>query len=435
MLTLIKGGRVIDPGNFDGVMDILIENDRIIEITPLEKSESNASELFKKYNAIKVIDASGKIVVPGLIDMHVHLREPGQEYKETIETGTLAAASGGFTSVCAMPNTIPANDNRQVTEYILNKARDVGKVNVYPIAAISIGLNGNRLCEYGDLKEAGAIAISDDGNPVSNSRLMRRAMEYAKGFGLPVISHCEVSELSAGGSMNEGMVATRMGLAGIPNEAESIMVARDIALCELTGAHLHIAHVSTSQSLRTIRDAKKRGLPVTAETAPHYFTLTEDAVCGYNTNAKMNPPLRSAVDRDAIREGLADGTIDVIATDHAPHSSLEKDVEFDMAANGIVGLETSVSLGLKLVEDGIITLPVLIEKMSSNPARILNLDKSIKKGNVADITIIDTNSSYTVDSDSFCSLGRNTPFNGWKMNGRACLTMVGGKIIFENIIS
>ncbi|MBA3037838.1 MAG: dihydroorotase [Desulfobacterium sp.] len=435
MLTLIKGGRVIDPGNLDGVMDILIKNDRIIDITPLEKSEINSSELLKKQNAIRIIDAFGKIVVPGLIDMHVHLREPGQEYKETIETGTLAAAAGGFTSVCAMPNTIPVNDNRQITEYILNRARNTGKVNVYPVAAISIGLKGNRLCEYGDLKDAGVIAISDDGNPVLNSRLMRRAMEYAKGFGLPVISHCEISELSSGGSMNEGVVATRMGLAGIPNEAESIMVARDIALCELTGAHLHIAHVSTSQSVSTIRDAKKRGVSVTAETAPHYFTLTEDAVCGYNTNAKMNPPLRSAADRDAIREGLADGTIDVIATDHAPHSSLEKDVEFDMAANGIVGLETSVSLGLKLVEERIISLTVLIEKMSSNPARILHLDKSIKKGNVADITIIDTNLSYTVDSNSFFSLGRNTPFNEWEMKGRACLAMVGGKIVFENMIS
>ncbi len=433
MLTLIKGGRVMDPGNIDGIFDILVDNDRIIEITPFERSESNAHELLNKNNAIRIIDACGKIVVPGLIDMHVHLREPGQEYKETIETGTLAAASGGFTGVCAMPNTIPANDNRQVTEYILNRARDVGKVNVYPVAAISIGLNGNKLCEYGDLKEAGAVAVSDDGHPVSNSRLMRRAMEYAKEFGLPVISHCEVIELSAGGSMNEGIIATRMGLAGIPNVAESIMVARDIALCELTGAHLHIAHVSTSQSLSVIRDAKKRGLPVTAETAPHYFTLTEDAVCGYNTNAKMNPPLRSAVDRDAIREGLADGTIDVIATDHAPHSILEKDVEFDMASNGIIGLETSLSLGLKLVEEKIISLSVLIKKMSSNPALILNLNSGIKKGNIADITIIDTNISYKVDSDSFCSLGRNTPFNDWEMRGRACLTMVGGKIVFENM--
>ena len=438
MLTLIKGGRVLDPGKIDGIKDILVKDGIIIEVITRAlssgKSKKKSPEPLKKYKADTIIDASGKIVVPGLIDMHVHLREPGQEYKETIETGTLAAAAGGFTGICAMPNTIPVNDSRQVTEYILNRAKEAGKVNVYPVAAISMGLKGESLCEYGDLKEAGAVALSDDGKPVSNSRLMRRAMEYAKGFGLPVISHCEVSELSAGGVMNEGIVATRMGLAGIPNEAESIMVARDIALCELTGVHLHIAHVSTSQSVNAIREAKRKGLPVTAETAPHYFTLTEEAVSGYNTNAKMSPPLRSTFDRDAVREGLADGTIDVIATDHAPHSSLEKDVEFDLAANGIVGLETSVSIGLMLVEEGIITLSGLIEKMSCNPARILGLERSIKKGNAADITIIDPGVVYTVDSSSFCSLGRNTPFEGWKMKGKAVLTMVGGKVVFDNLI-
>lgn len=435
MLTLIKGGRVLDPGNMDGIADILVKDGRIIEIAPSGKSKKKSPESIKKYKADRIIDASGKIVVPGLIDMHVHLREPGQEYKETIETGTHAAAAGGFTGVCAMPNTIPVNDNRQVTEYILKRAKETGHVNVYPVAAISIGLKGDGICEYGDLKEAGAIAVSDDGKPVSNSRLMRRAMEYAKGFGLPVISHCEVNELSAGGVMNEGIAATRMGLSGIPNEAESIMVMRDIALCELTGAHLHIAHVSTSQSVNAIREAKRKGLPVTAETAPHYFTLTDEAVTGYNTNARMSPPLRSAFDRDAVREGLADGTIDVIATDHAPHSSLEKDLEFDLAANGIVGLETSVSLGLKLVEDGIITISALVEKMSKNPARILGLERSIKKGGIADITIIDPGVVYTVDSSSFYSLGRNTPFDGWEMKGKAVLTMVGGKVVFDNIIT
>lgn len=429
MLTLIKKGRVVDPGNLDGIMDILIDDGRIIEVVPSGKSGKGGSRRTPE----RIIDAAGMIVTPGLIDMHVHLREPGQEYKETIETGTRAAAAGGFTGVCAMPNTDPVNDNRQVTEYILNRAKETGKVNVYPVAAISMGLKGESLCEYGDLKDAGAVALSDDGKPVSNSRLMRRAMEYAKGFGLPIISHCEVNELSAGGVMNEGVVATRMGLAGIPNEAESIMVERDIALCGLTGAHLHIAHVSASQSVNAIREAKKKGLPVTAETAPHYFTLTDESVSGYNTNAKMNPPLRSVEDRNAVREGLADGTIDVIATDHAPHSSLEKDVEFDLAANGIVGLETSVSLGLRLVQDGVITLPVLIEKMSCNPARILGLERNIKKGNVADITIIDPGVVFTVDSSSFCSLGRNTPFEGWKMKGKAVLTMVGGKIVFDNL--
>lgn len=439
MLTLIKGGRVLDPGEIDGIADILVKDGIIIEVItktlPSGRSGKKSPEALKQYKADKIIDASGRIVVPGLIDMHVHLREPGQEYKETIETGTLSAAAGGFTGVCAMPNTTPVNDNRQVTEYILNRAKEAGKVNVYPVAAISMGLKGESLCEYGDLKEAGAVALSDDGKPVSNSRLMRRAMEYAKGFGLTVISHCEVNDLSAGGVMNEGIVATRMGLAGIPNEAESIMVERDIALCGLTGAHLHIAHVSTSQSVIAIREAKRKGLPVTAETAPHYFTLTDEAVSGYNTNAKMNPPLRSAYDREAVRKGLADGTIDVIATDHAPHSSLEKDVEFDLAANGIVGLETSLSLGLRLVEEGVISMPGLIEKMSCNPSRILGLEKGIKKGNVADITIIDPGVVYTVDSSSFCSLGRNTPFEGWEMKGKAVLTMVGGKVVFDNMSS
>jgi dihydroorotase len=332
-----------------------------------------------------------------------------------------------------MPNTIPVNDNRQVTEYILKKTREAGNVNVYPVAAISRELEGKILCEYGDLKEAGAVAVSDDGRPVSNSRLMRKAMEYAGGFGLPVISHCEVSELSAGGAMNEGKVATRMGLAGIPNAAESIMVVRDIALCELTGAHLHIAHVSTSESVNAIREAKRKGIQVTAETAPHYFTLTDDAVSGYNTNAKMNPPLRTAKDRDAIREGLADGTIDVIATDHAPHSVIEKDVEFDSAANGIVGLETSVSLSLKLVEDGIIDIPGLVEKMSKNPALILGIERGIKAGNTADITIIDPDAVYTVDAEKFRSISRNTPFNGWRVKGKAHLTMVSGRIVFESM--
>lgn len=433
MLILIKKGRVVDPGNLDGIMDILIDDDRIIEVVPSGKSGKSGSGLLKRRTPDRIIDASGMIVAPGLIDMHVHLREPGQEYKETIETGTLAAACGGFTAVCAMPNTIPVNDSRQITKYILKRAREAGNVRIYPVAAISKNLEGTSLCEYGDLKEAGAIALSDDGNPVSNSRLMRRAMEYARGFGLPVISHCEVKELSAGGVMNEGAVATKMGLAGIPNAAESIMVMRDIALCELTGAHLHIAHVSTHESVDAIKAAKRKGLPVTAETAPHYFTLTDDAVAGYNTNAKINPPLRSDFDRKAVREGLADGTIDVIASDHAPHSSIEKDVEFDIAANGIVGLETSVSLCLKLVEEGVIGIPALIEKMSKNPARILGIERNIKKGSTADITIIDPEAVYTVDSGSFRSLGRNTPFNGLKMKGKAVLTMVGGKMVFENI--
>lgn len=439
MRMLIRGGRVVDPGNIDGIMDILIENGKIVAIRPLAAGEdpsgpqtgSIATER-EEGSADRIINASGKIVTPGLIDMHVHLREPGYEYKETIATGCKAAACGGFTAVCSMPNTNPVNDNRQVTEYILKRAAAADTIRVYPVAAISIGLQGKGLCEYSDLKEAGAVALSDDGKPVMDGQLMRRALEYAKGFGLPVISHCESLDLAGGGVMNEGEVATRMGLAGIPNAAESVMVLRDIALCELTTSPLHIAHVSTLESVRAIRDAKNRGVPVTAETAPHYFTLTDEAVCAYNTNAKMNPPLRSRRDREAVRQGLADGTIDVIATDHAPHASIEKEVEFDLAANGIVGLETSLSLGFKLVDEGVLTINELVAKMSSNPARILGLESGLKAGRPADITIIDPDRSYRVEAAGFQSLGRNTPFDGWNMKGKAVFTMVGGKVVFHD---
>ncbi|QTA81920.1 Amidohydrolase [Desulfonema limicola] len=416
MGMLIKNGRIVDPGNMDCISDILIENGKIKDIAP--GIPETAAE--------KVIDASGKIIVPGLIDMHVHFREPGQEYKETIESGCQAAARGGFTAVCTMPNTDPVNDNAQVTKFILEKAKQANGVKVYPVAAISRGLEGKTLCEYGELKQAGAIALSDDGRPVISSQLMRRALEYANGFGLPIISHCEDIDLAGNGAMNEGETATRMGLPGIPNAVESIMVIRDIALSELTGIPVHIAHVSTAESVHAIRDAKKRGIPVTAETAPHYFTLTEKAVENYNTNAKMNPPLRTEQDRQAVRNGLADGTIDVIATDHAPHHVLEKEVEFDKAANGIVGLETSLPLGLKLVEEGVLTMAGLIEKMSINPARILGLERGIKVGNAADITVIDPDAVWTVNKDEFLSVSRNTPFHGWEVRGKAVLMIVDG---------
>ena len=424
MLTIIKGGRVIDPGNLDDILDIVIEDGNIVEI----KKDALAGDENKES---KIIDASGKIVAPGLIDMHVHLRDPGYEYKETIETGSRAAAFGGFTAICCMPNTNPVNDSRQVTEYIVKKAVNLGIVRVYPVAGISKGLKGDSLCEYGELKDAGAIAVSDDGNPVMNSQLMRRALEYSSGFNLPVISHCEDLDLVSGGAMNEGAVATKMGLSGIPNAAESVMVSRDIALCELTGVPVHIAHVSTKESVGVIRDAKKRGVPVTAETAPHYFSLTDASIKDYNTNNKMNPPLRTEQDREAVCQGLVDGTIDVIATDHAPHSLIEKAVEFDQAANGIIGLETAVPLGLKLVEAGIIDITDLIEKMSKNPARILGLKIGLEIGKTADITIIDPELSYCIDSDRFQSLSRNTPFEGWQMKGKAVLTMVGGKTVFH----
>ncbi|MBU0986850.1 MAG: dihydroorotase [Proteobacteria bacterium] len=440
MLLLIRGGRVVDPGNIDGINDIWVQNGKIVGIEPHPPDHGTAdpephkiTPAGEKIFADQVVDVSGKIVTPGLIDMHVHLREPGYEYKETIETGCRAAAWGGFTAVCAMPNTNPVNDSRQVTEYILAKAAEAGFVRVYPVAAISCGLEGKSMCEYGELKAAGAVALTDDGNPVRSSQLMRRALEYAKGFGLPVISHAEDLDLAGSGVMNEGEVATRMGLAGIPNAVESIMVMRDIALCELTQSPLHIAHVSTAESVRAIRDAKKRGVPVTAETAPHYFTLTDETVKGYNTHAKMNPPLRSRRDRDAVRQGLADGTIDVIATDHAPHAPLEKEVEFDLAANGIIGLETSLSLSLKLVQDGVLSLADLVAKMSTHPARILGLKSGLSVGNPADITIIDPDTAYQVDAGTFQSLSRNTPFDGWNMRGKAVLTMVGGKVVFDQL--
>ncbi len=428
MQVLIKGGRVIDPGNFDALMDVFIQDGKIAKIITPDRPHPESGRGPFEY---KVIDASGKIVTPGLIDMHVHLREPGHEYKETIATGCMAAAHGGFTAVCAMPNTNPVNDNRRVTEYILQKAQKADSVRVYPVASISKGLFGNSLSEYGDLKKAGAIALSDDGNPVMDSQLMRKALEHAKEFDLLIISHCEDVNLAAGGVMNEGPVAARMGVAGIPNVSESIMVERDISLCELTCAPVHIAHVSTLESVRAIREAKKRGVPVTAETAPHYFTLTDEDVEKYNSNAKMNPPLRSNKDRTAILEGLADGTIDVIATDHAPHSNVEKEIEFDQAANGIIGLETSVPLCLKLVEDGVLTFAGLVEKMSKNPARILGLENGLTVGKPADITIIDPDISHIVDAAGFRSLSRNTPFDGWQVKGKVILTMVGGKVVFS----
>jgi dihydroorotase len=426
MQILIKGARVIDPGKMDALMDIRVDNGVIADIQP-------PGVISPLDPAVTVYDAAGFIATPGLIDMHVHFREPGQEYKETIATGCSAAAAGGFTAVCTMPNTCPVNDNAQVTRFILSRAAEACGVRVYPVGAVSKSLEGKSLSEFAELKAAGAIAVTDDGMPVRSSLMMRRAMEYATGIGLLIISHCEDLELASGGCMNEGETATRLGLSGIPNIAETLMVLRDIALSELTGARLHIAHISTFESVRAIREAKRNGIPVTAETAPHYFTLTEEAVGAYNTHAKMNPPLRTQKDVNAVCEGLADGTIDVIATDHAPHSPVEKAVEFDHAANGVIGLETSLALGLRLVASGVLSMTSLVEKMSGNPARILGLTSTLSVGAPADITVFSPERAWTVDARQFRSISHNTPFDGWVLKGKAMLTMVGGKVVFDEM--
>ena len=427
----IQGGRVIDPGNLDTMADITIEHGKIVKISRIGKTAIPPPESGIADRESRTIDATGQIVCPGLIDMHVHLREPGHEHKETIATGSRAAARGGFTAVCAMPNTNPVNDNCGITELILNQAARANFVRVYPVGAISVGLEGRRICEFDRLKACGAVAVSDDGNPVMDDRLMQAALTAAKSNDLAVISHCEDLNLAAAGVMNAGSVASRLGLAGISNASESAMVERDIALSESTGAPVHIAHVSTAESVRAVREAKSREIAVTAETAPHYFTLTDAAVREHGTQAKMNPPLRSFNDRAVIRQGLADGTIDVIATDHAPHSSREKALEFNKAANGIIGLETAVSLGLKLVQAGLISIADLIEKMSTAPARILGLAGGLQPGRPADVTIIDPDVDYVVDVNKFQSRSRNCPFDGWLLKGKPVLTMVGGRIIYE----
>ena len=421
-MIILQNGRLIDPSTGrDETADIWVEDGRII--APAGEIPSAATRF----------DLSGKWLVPGLIDMHVHLREPGQEYKETIETGTRAAAAGGFTAVACMPNTRPVNDNAAVTRYILEKA--VGcRARVYPVGAISRESKGEGLAEYGEMKAAGVIALTDDGLPVLDSQLMRRALEYARSHGLLVMSHAEEIALSRNGCMNEGPVSTRLGLRGIPTAAESIMVYREIALAELTGARMHIAHVSCEPSLALIRQAKSRGIPVTAETAPHYFTLTDEAVSGYNTHAKMNPPLRSEKDRQVIRMALADGTLDAIATDHAPHSVLEKEVEFSNAANGIVGLETALPLALSLVHEGLISVNRLVELMSCSPARILGVAGGrLAVGDPADITVIDPEKRFTFTAQESCSKGKNTPFDGWQFRGKAVLTILAGRVSYRDL--
>lgn len=423
MNLLIKGGRVIDPSQgIDDILDVVVENGLVKEIGKGLTAPVGA----------ETVDASGKYVVPGLIDMHVHLRDPGLEYKEDIISGTRAAVAGGFTSVCCMPNTKPAIDNKAIASYIINKAKTDGFCNVFPVGTITQGMAGDRLAEMGELKESGCVAVSDDGKPVKNSELMRRALQYAAGIGIMVISHAEELELVGEGVMNEGFTSTELGLKGIPRVAEDIATAREIMLAEYVGAPIHIAHVSTKGSVRIIREAKARGVKVTCETAPHYFTLTDDAVRGYNTNAKMNPPLREADDMAAIKAGLQDGTIDCIATDHAPHHLDEKDVEFNEAMNGIVGLETSLPLSLKLVDEGLLTLSQLVEKMSCKPSELLGLGRgSLKAGSVADISVIDPQKQWTVTESALASKSKNSPWLGETMTGAAACTVVGGKVVFS----
>jgi len=428
----ITGGRIIDPGHHEGLGDIYVVDGKIAALVPLG-SPLPAGETSKSPPAdFRIIDARGKIVAPGLIDLHVHLREPGFEHKETIETGCRAAVFGGFTAVCCMANTRPVNDEPSVTHYILSRAAQAGLARVYPVAAITKGLEGRIPCDYDQLKQAGAAAISDDGRPLLDSRIMRLAMEKAGRLKMPVISHSEDPYLVEGGVMNEGPVARELGVAGIPNAAESIMVLREIALSELTGAPVHIAHVSTRESVRAIREAKARGVPVTAETAPHYFLLTDEAVRRQGADAKMNPPLRSAEDRMAVREGLADGTIDCIATDHAPHAPDEKAAGLEKAPNGVIGLETALAASLKLVADGTLSFNGLIARMSTHAARILGVPCGLKVGNAADITMIDPAVEFTIEPSLFRSRSRNSPFVGMHVRGRAVLTMVGGRIVYED---
>ena len=419
---VLKGGRVLDPANgVDGEQDVIVTDGRIDRLAAPAAPPKGA----------EVIDVTGKVVCPGFIDIHVHLREPGFEYKETVATGTRAAAAGGFTAVACMANTHPVNDNRSITDYILAKAQSEGVVRVYPIGAVTRGLNGQELAELAELAEAGCVAFSDDGKCVMNAALYRRAMEYTLPFGAPVISHAEDDCLAKGWAMNEGIVSTELGLPGAPAAAEDVMVARDLVLAELTGAHVHVAHLSTAGAVRMVREAKARGVRVTAEVTPHHLVLTEEAVRSFDGNTKMAPPLRTKRDVDALLEGLLDGTIDCIATDHAPHATSEKEGEFDHAAVGIVGLETAVSVLLdRLVRPGAVPLATLVSRLTRDPARLLNLPGgSLTPGAAADITVLDLGAAVTVTPSQFRSKSRNTPFGGWTLTGAPVLTMVGGRVV------
>lgn len=424
MKLLIKNGHVIDAkSGLDKVTDILIEENSIVEIA--NNIEAAGCE---------IIEATGMYVIPGLVDAHCHLRDPGLEYKEDIETGTRSAAKGGFTSVACMPNTNPVLDNEALIKYVINKAKTDGLVNVYPIGTISKGLKGEELSEIGELKFAGAVALSDDGRPVNSSSLMKKAMQYASMFDITIISHCEDLDLVDEGLMNEGYTSSVMGLKGNPAPAEEVMIARDLILAEYTKATIHIAHVSTELGVDLVRNAKRRGVNVTAETCPHYFSLTDSACEGFNTNAKVNPPLRTQKDVDAIIAGLKDGTIDIIATDHAPHHRDEKNVEFKQAANGMVGFETAFPLAITyLIKPGHLTLNQLVEKMCVNPSKMLGLNKgTIEVGRSADIMIFNLNEQYTVDVNKLHSKSKNSPYGGYKLFGQPQYTVVGGNPVVKS---
>lgn len=423
MKLLIKGGRIVDPKNrVDKVMDLLVEKGKIARLGKDMRAKDS-----------KVIDASGLAVIPGLIDIHVHLREPGREDEETILTGSRAAARGGFTTICPMANTDPVVDKEGIVEFILSRGRSAGLIDILPIGAVTRGQKGLELAEIGELATAGVLGLSDDGMSIKDSHIMRRALEYSDMFDLPIIAHCEDSDLSAEGVMNEGFVSTVLGLRGVPRISEEMMVARDLSLAEMTNGKLHIAHVSTAGSVELIREAKSKGVRVTCETAPHYFALTDECMRTFDTNYKVKPPLRSASDVEAIKEGLLGGTIDCIATDHAPHTIEEKDVEFDRAPFGIIGLETAFSLGItELVGKGALTISQLVERMSCNPSRILGLDKgSLSPGKDADIVIVDLGGEWEVRPEEFESKSRNSPFIGRRLKGKVVATIHQGKIIYQ----
>ena len=421
----IEGGRVIDPASgLDGVRTVIVRDGRIAEVV----------ERVERPREARALDARGKWVTPGFIDLHAHLREPGQEYKETVASGARAAVAGGFTAVCAMPNTVPPNDNTTVTELVLARAAAAGLARVYPVGCISRGQKGEDLAEYGELKAAGCVALSDDGKPVMSPALMRRALEYARAFGLPLAVHEEELHLAGAWSMNEGPVATRLGLKGTPAQAEEVMVLRDLALVELTGGRLHLQHLSTSGSVRALREARKRGLPVTAEATPHHLTLTDEEVArsGYDTDFKMNPPLRGEADVRALRQGLADGTIDCIATDHAPHAVEEKKLEFDAALNGILGLETAFAACLAMVRAGALSEQRLVEALTAAPARIFGLPGgSLARGAPADVAVLDPALEWTCDTAALHSRSRNTPWKGRRLIGRCTHTLVGGRLVHQ----